>query len=140
ARLVTRRKVAEAYDDESVRQAVFLADPAFYQAIVKHPLARRSGDGTARRSRLLTATAHRHLRRLAAGGGDGGPVLYARFEPGGGPALRVGEPGPERTIVEAGDWLAGRLRDAARVEELRARYAGAPWPERARHFEAARLE
>nr|WP_311132002.1 hypothetical protein [Nonomuraea gerenzanensis]SBO98131.1 Chromosome partition protein smc [Nonomuraea gerenzanensis] len=140
ARLVTRRKVAEAYDDESVRHAAFLADPAFYQAIVRHPLARRPGDGTARRSRLLAATAHRQLRRSTMGGGAGGPVLYARFEPGGGPALLVGEPGPERVVVAAGGWLTRRIGDAGRVEELRGRYAGAPWPERARHFEAARLE
>ncbi|MFB4271938.1 hypothetical protein [Nonomuraea sp. GTA35] len=140
ARLVTRRKVAEAYDDESVRQAAFLADPAFYQAIVRHPLARRPGDGTARRSRLLSATAHRQLRRLTVGGGGGGPVLYARFAPGsGGAALRVGEPGPERVIVEVGDWLTRHLGDASRAEELRARYASTSWPQRAQHHEAARL-
>ncbi|WP_187414172.1 hypothetical protein [Nonomuraea sp. PA05] len=138
--LVTRRKVAEAYDEESVREAAFLADPAFYQAIVRHPLARRPGDGTARRSRLLSAAAHRQLRRLTVGGGGGGPVLYARFEPGDGRALRVGEPGPERVVVEAGEWLARHVGDAGRVEELRARYADAPWPRRAEHFEDARLE
>ncbi|GAA2207906.1 hypothetical protein GCM10009850_033640 [Nonomuraea monospora] len=140
ARLVTRRKVAEAYDEESVREAAFLADPAFYQAIVRHPLARRPGDGTARRSRLLSAAAHRQLRRLTVGGGGGGPVLYARFQPGDERALRVGEPGTERVVVEAGEWLARHVGDAGRVEELRVRYADAPWPRRAERFEDARLE
>ncbi|MGW0803769.1 hypothetical protein [Nonomuraea sp. NPDC002799] len=111
--LVARRKVAEAYDDEAVRHGAFLADPGFYQAIVRHPLARRPGDGTARRSRLLTATAHRHLRRLAATCGNAaGPVLYARLDPESPAALHVGEPGGARVAVEAGDWLSERLRVA----------------------------
>ncbi|MFC5835028.1 hypothetical protein [Nonomuraea insulae] len=87
--LATRRAVAEAYDDDRVRRAALLADPAFHQAIGRHPLARRPGDGTARRSRLLTATAHRLLRRLASGAGDGGPAVRARFEPDGRAGWRV---------------------------------------------------
>lgn len=107
----TRREVAEAYDDDSVRQAALLADPAFHQAIGKHPLARRPGDGTARRSRLLTATAHRLLRRLASGTGDGGPVVRARFEPDSRAGLRViGEEG----VAIGGPAPAG-LREALSV-------------------------
>ncbi|WP_146104000.1 lantibiotic dehydratase [Nonomuraea solani] len=89
ARLATRRVVAEAYDDDVVRHAVFLTDPDFYRAIAKRPLARRPGDGTARRSRLLTAAAHRHLRRLVASAG--GPLLYARFDQESPDAPQVGE-------------------------------------------------
>ncbi|MEV0388272.1 hypothetical protein [Nonomuraea sp. NPDC050643] len=133
ARLVTRREVAEAYDDDAVRHAAFLADPGFYRTIVKHPLARRPGDGTARRSRLLAAAAHRHLRRLAGGCGSDGPVLYARLAPESPEALRVGEPGRERTLVE----VDGEP-DAA-LEELRDRYESAPWPLRAEYLEDARL-
>ncbi|MEV0622139.1 hypothetical protein AB0I81_53095 [Nonomuraea sp. NPDC050404] len=137
--MATRRVVAEAYDEEPVRHAAFLADPAFYRAITRHPLSRRPGDGTARRSRLLTAAAHRHLRRLATGGGDGGPVLYARFDPDDPHALRVAGPVAERAIVEPGDWLTGMLGDPSRVAELRDRYASASWPQRAQHFEDALL-
>ncbi|WP_425570592.1 hypothetical protein, partial [Nonomuraea rosea] len=118
ARLVTRRGVAEAYDEEAVRHAAFVADPGFYRAMSNHPLARRPGDGTARRSRLLTATAHRHLRNLAASTGSG-PVLYARLAPESADALGVGEPGTERVMVEAGGWLIRRLQtvlDAAAPE------------------------
>ncbi|WP_188193932.1 lantibiotic dehydratase [Nonomuraea sp. SYSU D8015] len=96
ARLATRCRVAEAYDDESVRHATSAADPAFLQAIAKHPLARRPGAGTARRSRLLTATAHRHLRRLATviePTALPGPTLYVRLDPATPEPLHV-EPAP----------------------------------------------
>ncbi|MFB4280117.1 hypothetical protein ACBJ59_32835 [Nonomuraea sp. MTCD27] len=106
--LVTRRRVAEAYDDESVRHAALLADPAFHREIERHPLARRPGDGTARRSRLRTAAAHRLLRRLAVEGG--GPRLRARFEPGGGGSSRVREPGSEPVVI--GGAALERLREA----------------------------
>ncbi|WP_345153141.1 hypothetical protein [Nonomuraea rubra] len=138
ARLVTRRKVAEAYDDESVRQAAFLADPGFYQAIVRHPLARRPGDGTARRSRLLTAAAHRQLRRLTVGG-QGGPVLYARFEPHGGGALRVGEPGPSGWSSR---WVTGWPGTSGTPAGRRNCAPGTrarPGPSASQHYEAARL-
>lgn len=100
--LVTRRKVAEAYDDESVRHAISVAAPAFSQAIVKHPLARRPGDGTARRSRLLTATAHRHLRRLATAIETAplpGPTRYAHLDPSAPEPLHAGPPGREQTTA-----------------------------------------
>ncbi|MFD0660707.1 hypothetical protein [Thermocatellispora tengchongensis] len=109
-----RRRVAEAYDDDAVRHAVFVSNPGFHRAAGDGPLPREEDAGADRRSRLLIATVHRYLRRFATRCETVsffGPTLHARLDPGEPAALLVGEPGPERVVVEASAWLADHLQD-----------------------------
>ncbi|RAY16141.1 lantibiotic dehydratase [Actinomadura craniellae] len=109
------RQVARAFDEPSLRHAVFLSNPGFYRnALASGPLTDRLGNGAGppRAARRRLATAHRYLRRFTTRCETvafSGPTLFGRFSPDQAEPLHVGRPGPPRVSVEASVWAVDLL-------------------------------
>ncbi len=118
------RRLSAICADPRLQHAVFLSSQSFYQ----HGLTRVTALGTRepdKRDRKALATAARYLRRLSVRCEQTsffGPTHFVHLDPEAGPALSLGEPGPERVFAEPGIWLLDLL--------ARAGYATGPAEER----------
>lgn len=114
-----QRTVAARFDSPLLRHAAFVSNPRFFSTALgtgTHALTPPEQGAPPRGLRRRLATAHRYLRRFASRCETVsffGPVLYADLDEGLAEALHVGEPVPERVVVEASSWLVRALQERA---------------------------